>query len=543
LSRRRLAGPIAFAALFALALWLRLSALDLAPLHQDEGLNGSLTLAVQRGEPFRYLPTDNHGPLFYHAGALLFRVFGVCETSLRLGPALAGALLSLALLPLRRGISRPGAFVAGLLVAIAPGFVYFSRAAIHEIYLSLFTALWAVSLARFARRPTRRGAAACGGAAAGCFVTKETALLTAASLALGALAAAAAWWLAQPRGERWARARAHLREAARVAPLGVGVFAAVIVVFYTSFFTHAAGLRDFFAAFAEWISYGTTGRNQAKPFAYYWELMAATQGAYRWLWLPAAGLAFWRRDPLGVGLAVWALAAFGSYSALPYKTPWCVLQIELPMLWLLGWAVGHGIAAAHAARRPAARAAWLLACAAALLPAPALLARSLADVRERYDDPTLPYVYYHTQRSYFALLQDLFGVADAAPDADGRGPRMLNSDAADPVRWYVEARGWAPERSRYIETPPPPSARIVAAETPELPSAWIAEAQIVISSLRRLPDIRSVIAASGEAWHEERYATRPDSETTLLIRQPLWDRYQAAGGRAASPWPRPCVGP
>ena len=117
-------------------------------------------------------------------------------------------------------------------------------------------------------------------------------------------------------------------------------------------------------------------------------------------------------------------------------------------------------------------------------------------------------------------------MADAEPGADGLGPRVVDSDVTDPVRWYVQSRGWAPERTRYLESAVPPQ-------------AWIDEAQIVISSIRFLDDIRSELAASGEAWHEESYATRPGAQTTVFYRQSLWDRYQAAGGRVASPWPRP----
>ena len=369
-------------------------------------------------------------------------------------------------------------------------------------------------------------AAACGAAAAGCFITKETALLTTACLAVGGLAGAAAGLAAWPRGERGARGLAWLRDAARATPAGVGVFAALIVVFYTSFFTHAAGLRDFFEAFGPWIDYGRTGRNQAKPFGYYFELMAASDGGYRWLAPAALLLAAQRRDPLALALAGWGLAAFTLYSAITYKTPWCVLQIDLPALWLIGWAAGECLAAARDARRqPAARIAALLAFGAALAPAPGLFAQSLADIREHYDDPARPYVYFHTQRSFYLLLRDLFGVADAEPGADGLGPRVVNSDVTDPVRWYVQSRGWAPERTRYLDSAVPPQ-------------AWIDEAQIVISSIRFLDDIRSELAASGEAWHEESYAMRPAAQTTLFYRQSLWDRYQAAGGRAASPWPR-----
>jgi hypothetical protein len=64
---------------------------------------------------------------------------------------------------------------------------------------------------------------------------------------------------------------------------------------------------------------------------------------------------------------------------------------------------------------------------------------------------------------------------------------------------------------------------------------------VVISSPRHLPEIRKRLPATGVAWHEESYPTRPGVETTVFYRQDLWDRYQAAGGRAASPWPRPPV--
>jgi uncharacterized protein (TIGR03663 family) len=519
---------VGFAALLALAVALRLSRLDLAPLHHDEGVNGWFTLALHWWGRYAYLPSDYHGPLLYYVGALAFDLLGASEFSLRLGPALAGALVLPALLPLRRHLPAGGLPVASLLLAVAPALVYFSRSAIHEIYLVLFTAALAAALARLASRPGRGWAAACGAAAAGCFVTKETAVITAASLAAGAVCAAPAWLLALPRGERGARARSLAQELLRAVPVGLLVFAVLMLAFYSSFFTHAAGVRDFFAAFDWWIEYGTSGRNQGKPFGYFWELMAVSEGGCRLLLLPAAALAVLRRDPAGLALAGWGLAAFAVYSALPYKTPWCVLQIDLPAFLLIGWAAGSCLALAREVRRPALRAAGWLGVAAALLPAPGLLARSLEDVRERYDDPGRPYVYHHTQRDYFTMLQDLFGAADTAPDADGRGPRVVNSEAGDPVRFYLHTRGWAPERTRLLENPAPPV-------------EWLGWAQIVISSPRHLEEVRRRVAQTGAAWHEQAYPTRPGVATTVFYRKSLWDRYQAVGGRTVSPWPRPAV--
>jgi uncharacterized protein (TIGR03663 family) len=520
---------LTLAGLLALGLALRLSGLERVPLHQDEGLNGWLTLALHWWGRFEYQPSDNHGPFLYYTGALFFRALGPSELSLRLAPALAGALLPLGLLPARRWFPGGGLLFAGLLFAVAPGLVYFSRTAIHEIHLVLFSALLAASLARFAAQPSARWAAACGAAAAVCFATKETALLTAASLAVGGLAGGAAWLAAQPSGERGERLRRRVGEAVRAAPLGLLVFAAGLILFYSAFFTSAAGLRGFFEAFGYWFEYGVTGRNQSRPSGYFWELMASSQGACRWLALPAAALAVLRRDPAGLALTGWALAAFGLYSAIPYKTPWCVLQIDLPVFALVGQAAGHCLVAMRdRCVSMTLRTAAALGVGAALLAAAGMLIRSAEDVRDRYDDPARPYVYHHTQRSFFALLQDLFGVAEAAPGADGRGLRTVNSEAPDPVRWYLYSRGWDLARERHRDNPAPPL-------------DWLEQAEIVISSPRHLPEIRKTLPATGTAWHEESYPTRPGVATTVFYRQELWDRYQAAGGRAASPWPRPAA--
>src|SRR5262249_30047116 len=81
--------------------------------------------------------------------------------------------------------------------------------------------------------------------------------------------------------------------------------------------------------FGPWTGYGVTGRNQAKPFGYFPRVMGATVGAWRWLALPAAALAIGARERLGLALCGWAAAALAVYSALPYKTPWCALEIDL----------------------------------------------------------------------------------------------------------------------------------------------------------------------------------------------------------------------
>jgi uncharacterized protein (TIGR03663 family) len=528
---------VALLAFVGLGLALRLLGLAEKPLHYDEGVNGWFSLRLYWWNLYHYDPSDYHGPFLYYANLVCFWLLGPSEVSLRLAGALSGGLLPLLLLPARRFVGMAGVVVAGLLLAVAPGLVYFSRTGIHEIHLVFFTVLWAVALVRFAAEPGTRWAAWAAGAAAGCFVTKETALLTAGGLACGAGLA----WIAGERrpagaesGEPDLFGGRSRREALvawtsgswRAWALGGLLFAGLIAVFYSSFFSHRSGVPAFFEAYVPWVEYGTTGRNQSRPVGYYWSVMASSAGPARWLLLPAAALAVVRRQRLGLALVGWAGSVLLVYSLIPYKTPWCVLQIDLPVFLLIGWAAGA--AWRHACDAPQTRAtralalAFLLACVA---PAPRLLAWSLEDIGEGYDDFRRPYVYHQTFREFHEMVQDLLGVADADPRGEGRGPRVVNVGLEFPLRWYTLTGGWEDDRTRYLE------------ETPT--REQVARAEIVIADHRRGPEIDRLVADAGGEWHQERYIHRPGIYALVWYRRELWQRYQAAGGRTASPWPRP----
>jgi uncharacterized protein (TIGR03663 family) len=529
---------LAWAALVGLALVLRLPDLAAKPLHYDEGVNGWFTLRLYWWNLYHYDPTNYHGPFLYYANLIGFGLLGPNETSLRLAAAVAGALVPLALLPARRLAGDAALLAAALALAVGPGFVYFSRTAIHEIHLVLFAALWAAALARFAAAPGVAWAALAAAAAALAFATKETALLTAGGLAAGA---GTAWLAGRPAASaaadlfggraRREALRAWTQGARRAWLAGALVFATLLVFFYSSFGTHPRGVLDFFAGFGPWTEYAVTGRNQSKPFDHYaLRVMPATLGAWRWLALAAAAAALASRDRLGLALVGWAASTFLVYSALPYKTPWCELQIDLPLLFLVAWAVGRAAELARDAARPRAlRALAAAAALAGLLPAPWLAAESLRDNRERFDDFRRPFVYYQTVDEFHDLLRDLFGAADAAPGADGAGPRAWNAGLGSPLGFYALTRGWALERTTYLDRAP--SAR-------ELDGV-----ELVLGTQATLEAIDALVAERPERWHRERYYYRPGVVAYAWYREPLWERYQAAGGRAASPWPRPAMRP
>src|SRR5947199_6764771 len=171
-----------FWAAVAVALAVRLIALDVRPLHHDEGVAAAFMLALAQGRPYQYDPGGYHGPFLYYFGALPLRLLGTGDGALRLPVALASALMILLLLPLRRRLGAVGVTAAAWLLAVSPFFNYYGRDLIPETWLAVLTlALVAAgSLYLESRRNVHLYlAAACLGLL---FTVKETAVLTAAGL-------------------------------------------------------------------------------------------------------------------------------------------------------------------------------------------------------------------------------------------------------------------------------------------------------------------------------------------------------------------------
>lgn len=558
--RGRLLLAISLASVVGLALWLRVPGLGDKPLHSDEGVNGWFSLRLYWWNVYRYQPTDYHGPFLYYVNALLFKVLGPSDESLRLGTALFGGLTPLLLWPLRRWLGAAGAVAAGLLIACAPAMVYFSRTVIHETYLIFFTLIWVAGLLHFLAKPAVGSAAVAALGASGAFCNKETAILTAGSLALGL---ALAWSLGRPnydgvRGDHDLFAGRSRFEAFDVAFVrswklwlgGTALFFSGVVLFFSSFFSYSVreeyasrlapipewfvGVGAFFRAFVPWLEHGSSGRNQGKDWDYFWHLMQDTEGSALTFALAAGLLAVLLRQRFGLFLLGWALSSFFAYSAILYKTPWCVLNIDLPVFLLCGWGVGRCLSfAADFGRHPVLR---VVSCALPLLLLPSLVSSvqtSLLDNSERFDDDSVEWVYVQTERGFYDLLRDHLGVAAADPQADGLGPAVINVNGKNPVRWYLITRGWEHERSRYLSWK---KTSDILPSTEELADSDII---VVVGPVKRR--LGELVEQTGLDWHRETYPLRPGWKIGAWYRQDLWDRYQEAGGRRSVPWPVPAV--
>ncbi len=144
---------IAYFSILAVALVLRLVWPELRPMHHDEGVNGHFLLNLMRGGVFRYDPSNYHGPtLYYFTLPLAYaaeKAGGLSTWVVRLVPVVFGMGTVWLGLSLRRYVGAVGALAAGVLLAVSPGHVFFSRYFIHEMMFVFFTLGVVVAALRF----------------------------------------------------------------------------------------------------------------------------------------------------------------------------------------------------------------------------------------------------------------------------------------------------------------------------------------------------------------------------------------------------------
>jgi uncharacterized protein (TIGR03663 family) len=163
---------VASIAVVAVAALLRLYALELKPMHHDEGVNGFfLTNLVKRWE-YAYQPDNYHGPTLYYLVLPFTSLFGLKTWAVRLLPVACGLGTVGLVLCLRRYVGAVGALAAAALLAVSPGAVYYSRYFIHEMMFVFLTLATVVALLKFYEEGPREipGSGGLGGLGAACAV-------------------------------------------------------------------------------------------------------------------------------------------------------------------------------------------------------------------------------------------------------------------------------------------------------------------------------------------------------------------------------------
>ncbi|HUT02756.1 MAG TPA: flippase activity-associated protein Agl23 [bacterium] len=485
-----------FLAVALLSVLVRFWNLDVKPLHHDEGVNGFFldNLIEQRG--YRYDPQNYHGPIIYYLAAPAVKSFGRSIFALRFVPALLGALMVVLFWLLKERLGKFPAVCAAAMVAASPTLVYYSREFIHEIYLVFFTLAFLLSAEDFARTRRPRMLLLSGLWLALGFTTKETTLLHSAMMLL---AFALAMGLSPDRAPARARdlllrlmyapARAIMsiiKDQPVAFAASLVLFWVVIVTFFSSFFTNLRGIADFFAAFTTWTRTGLEMSGHSKPAFYFlrvlWEIEPLT------LLLGALGVATSLRsqDVLERFASFWALLTFIVYSAVPYKTPWLVMDIMLPLVICAACFVRRVLKALKGHRVVAA------VCVAAFVGAVGWSGALAWDVSlVRYDDNEIPIVYVQTFREMNDLVSRIDRIAKRV--AGDRTCIYVFAKGQWPLSWYLHRFD-----SRFPET---------------ITARKVLRADIIVASLDQEEEIEEL---SKGRFVAERFNLRPQVSLTVF---------------------------
>ena len=526
--RRTIVYGAALGLALVLALALRVPRLSDRPMHVDEAVQATKAGQLFDTGEYHYNPYEFHGPTLYYVTLPFIRLSGAesfadtREATFRAVPLVFGIGLILMLLLLTDGMGRPAVAVAALMTALSPAMAFFSRYYIQEMLFVFFTFGSIVSLWRFAHYRSAAWAARAGAFLGLMYATKETCVIAYAALAI----AGGLTWL-------WTHGSARESDDDAVSETLTGLnqpfrrlfttyswgdamlvvsFLAITLFFYSSAFTHWAGVLDSVKAFTNYLhradGSGSTGLHD-HPWTFYFGLLLWHHDAPGPVWseglifvLALAGVAAAFMGRVGQStslrlarfLALYTILMTLFYSLIPYKTPWSMLS------FLHGWILMAGIGAAAIYDRLPGR---VLRGVAIVLLAAGLIQLGVQARRTCFrfaSDQRNPYVYAHSTRDVLRLAERLNTLASLSPDGRSMLIRFITDDYW-PMPWYLRRF----DHVGYWHAVPEDVDAPVVITSPELEAA--------------------VQARMKDQYQVEYYGLRHEVLMTVFIREDLWKRF------------------
>lgn len=445
MSRRQLLFPVL---ILLVAAVVRVAFLDIKPPHFDEGINGWFCDQMARNGYYAYDPTNYHGPLHFYVLFFSLKLLGRNLWALRIPVVLASLLATFWIFLFRPFFGRTICCLAAFGMAISPGFIFYDRYSIHESWMVLFliVTFWGILGIWTTREPKYFWGLLMG--LTGMILTKETYIIHVAAFAAAGLFALI--WSRLGREPQENRSIGKLPGRHIAAAMLVGF--SLIIFFYSGNFRNWSGLAGLYETFLPWTKTGIDAAGHGKPDFDLFPLLppflvkmpilggfANLKLNWYWVrlllqyeWFALAGLLFSVRfffggQPALRYLAFYGLAALFAYSIVPYKTPWCIISIIWPFLFL-GAALIEFVA-----KRFTPLVAGLVS-----LPLFAQAAWKSYDLNlVRYDNPKERYVYVQTVREYHTFVDPILEEGSRNPASKGELSGLILLPSYYPLPWVL----------------------------------------------------------------------------------------------------------
>ncbi len=517
------------------ALGLRLPSLGNRPFHADEAVHAIKFRELWEKGVYRYDANEFHGPTPYYAALPVVALRGRAtiaetrESDYRLAIALFGAGMVLLLWLASDGLGRSATIIAALLIAVSPAMVFYSRYFIQEIPLTFFTLAAIVCGWRYLQS-RKTGWAIVTGICVGLMIaTKETAVLS--------FIAALVAWGGAVRGP-WVSVRSkESREAIGENPepptsenspprpltpdlraLAYMLLAALLTacLFLTGFGTNMAGPIDYLKSYTPWLGRAHGTDIHLHPWNYYLRILIwpesekggplSTELLIVGLAMVGSAVSIFRPRNLPPDtapgfarfIAVYTLVLTVLYSAIPYKTPWCLLTFLSGMVLLAG--SGAATLLLILPGKPLkARAVLLLAAGMAHL---GWMAYRVSFIH--FADTKNPYVYSPTAPEVNALKDRVEALAHAYPQGDQMVVSVVwTDDYYWPLPWYLRR---FPNVGYWHAIPPE-----------------IADSPVILSA----PSFDEELTRRLDATHlmTGYFGLRPGVVVQMWVRLDLWEAY------------------
>jgi uncharacterized protein (TIGR03663 family) len=512
------------------ALAVRLPGLGTRVMHCDEANQAVRAGILLETGVYHYSPEEHHGPTLYWLTLPSLWLAGVHdfahsdEFAYRIVPVVFGVGLVLLLLLLSDGLGRGATIVAGVLTAVSPAMVFYSRYYVQETLLVFFTLATLACGWRYVRSRSVGWAVAAGVAMGLMHATKETWIVAGASMGVALCLTAA-------KGVTWRVVRDAI----------IAAVAAVIVavVFYSSFGTHARGPLDSLLAYSTYFRRGTEPSIHTHPWYFYLELLTAYRPARGFFWteglivgLAAVGAATsvgrWFRTRSQVSLSpcsspveqergetgfcvfltIYTVLVTTLYALIPYKTPWCLLTFLHAMILLAG--VG-----AMAVLRWMPGRVLKIVMGGLLIAGIAYLGRECYWLNFRLAaDTRNPWVYAHTSSDTLNFAAQMERLANASEEGHGMAIHVVTPENYWPLPWYL--RRFVADRIGYW-----PDAADWARDV-----AQLAPPAVIVLS----PDVQTQVDARLRAEYNKQitFGLRPGVLMLVYVRSDLWERFAAS---------------